>query len=279
MTETASGVTCIIPTHSRPDFLGEAIDSVLRQTVTPARIIVVSDIECSDSEHVVAERAEANPVPLVYVTRKGRPGASASRNAGAAQAGTELLAFLDDDDVWEPDYLASALPLLSRGSTAATVSSFYRFDGSGKTGENHPREGQTAESAFRRSPVVTGSTIVIRASAFLVLSGYDEDLPVMNDTDFFLRFLENGFSYVVLRQPLVGVRKHAGGQLTDNTRRRFDGGWEFIRKHEKKFGWRAARPRKYYQYRMLWRMKDASAVERGKALLNILLFLSRSPRS
>ena len=47
-------VSCIIPTHGRPDFLREALDSVLSQTLLPAEILVVSDDGNEESAAVEA---------------------------------------------------------------------------------------------------------------------------------------------------------------------------------------------------------------------------------
>ena len=97
----------IIPTHNRPTYLVEAIDSVLAQTVQDFEVIVVDD-------------ASEPPVPLhedprVRVVRRDTAGGPAqARNDGVGRASGEYLAFLDDDDWYEPNRLQVALEGLER---------------------------------------------------------------------------------------------------------------------------------------------------------------------
>lgn len=267
-----SGVTCVIPTHGRPDFLAEAIASVSAQTHAPSRLIVVSDDDSAETTAVVASASAASPFPIELVHRTtGSAGASASRNLGAELATTELVAFLDDDDLWNADHLERGIAALEAEDTDASVAAFYRFTADGRTGETHPEPGQSAADAFARSPGVTGSTLLVRRAVFQKLGGYDAALPVNNDTDFFLRFLQAGCSYAVVDDTTVGVRKHGQGQLTDNSPHRVAGGWLFIDKHKGSFPKGAAQARKFGQHRMAWRIRPARPATRAKALAGMLL--------
>ncbi|WP_420096244.1 glycosyltransferase [Brevibacterium sediminis] len=277
--DVTAQVSCIIPTHGRPEYLAEAIESVMNQTVPPREIIVVSDDDNIATENTVDALGKASSIPLLFLRRTDGPrGASASRNLGAQNASGSLFAFLDDDDVWEPDYLAQAVSLLSDEAVDAAVTPFYRFTSNGVVGETRPKPHLSAREAFVQSPGVTGSTLVITSAAFTSLSGYDESLPVMNDTDLFLRFLLAHHSYSVCDRPLVGVRKHGSGQLTDNSPRRVAGGWLFINKHRHRFDAATVRPRLYWQYRMLWRSAGSSATDRARALAGMALHYRPSER-
>lgn len=270
----APSVSCVVPTHGRPEFLAAALSSVLKQSYLPVEIVVVSDDEdVSASEAVVNAASDGADVPIRLVRRAhGEPGASGSRNLGAHQAQGELLAFLDDDDIWEPEHLASAVALLANRQVDAVVSPFYRFSTSGRSTTTTPSEALTARDAFVRSPGVTGSTLVIRADVFALLGGYDVALPVMNDIDLFLRFLLAGHEYAVAPEPTVGVRKHDSGQLTDNSPRRVAGGWAFLEKHRGAFATQDVSPRLHWQYRMLWRTRPKNPIVRLRALVGMLRY-------
>ncbi|MEF2977452.1 glycosyltransferase family 2 protein [Subtercola sp. YIM 133946] len=278
-TERFVDVTCVIPTHGRPHFLESAVESVAAQSALPSRLVIVSDDVDPESASFVASLSTSMVIDSQFVRREGVPGASASRNRGAAEATTEYLAFLDDDDLWTPDYLEAAMTVFEDRSVDAVVSSLYRFRDGSRLDESHPREGLNAEDVFRSSPTVTGSSLVIRREYFNKLGGYDPGLPVLNDTDFFLRFLSSGGTYAVIDSANVGVRKHSQGQLTDNSPRRIDGGWLFLKKHQADFPRAAARPRKYWQYRMMWRSKGASITVKAKALAGMAVNWSTAPNS
>lgn len=96
----------ILPTHDRRELLREAIDSVLSQTCADWELIVVDD---ASREPVREEELLqwAGPRARLIALDTSRGGAGA-KSAGAAVARGQLLAFLDDDDLWQPTYLESA---------------------------------------------------------------------------------------------------------------------------------------------------------------------------
>jgi len=244
---SAPAVDCVIPTHGRPDYLREALGSVLAQTCPPASVTVVSDDADPGSRRVVAELAAGSPTTdVAFVHRDtGAPGASASRNRGAERGVAPVLAFLDDDDTWEPGYLERALARLTDDRVDAVVTAVQRFSAAGPGVVKVPVAGLDPRGAFRRHPGATGSNIVLTRGAFDAVGGFDPALPVQNDRDFFLRLLLQGCTYAVEEQALVGVRQHGDGRLTDGTARRADGILLLDAKHGPRFGWWDRRPVRY----------------------------------
>ncbi len=84
--------TCVIPTFNQKDFLAEAIDSALAQTV-PCEIIVVNDGSTDGSRFILDEYADR--VKVIHQVNKGLPSA---RNTGIMNATGELILMLDSDD-------------------------------------------------------------------------------------------------------------------------------------------------------------------------------------
>ncbi|MGE0830828.1 MAG: glycosyltransferase family 2 protein, partial [Hyphomonadaceae bacterium] len=89
-------VSVVIPAHDRPEYLVQALDSVMSQTHQPDEIIVVDDASSVDLMSV----ALSYPREIRFVRQQAKKGANAARNAGAALATSDLIAFLDDDDIW-----------------------------------------------------------------------------------------------------------------------------------------------------------------------------------
>lgn len=224
-------ISCVIPTHARPDFLETALRSVLRQSVPPHEVIVVSDVDDADSDALCRRLGDTTDIPVRFVRNHGR-GASSSRNAGAAAAAGALLAFLDDDDYWLDDHLEGTTAALAAERADLGVSWLTMFREGGAAPGLHIPAGLGARDVVADNPGVTGSNIVVTKSAFDSIGGFDPELPVKNDGDFFFRLLASGRTYAVNQRATVMQRKHSSGQLTGRTEFRAAGLDRYLAKHE-----------------------------------------------
>ena len=84
------GGACVMPTHRRPNWLGEALASPLAQTRLPDEIFVVDDEGSAAAAEVVAKQAIRTRVPVHYLVHRDGRGPSTSRNHGARAASSEL---------------------------------------------------------------------------------------------------------------------------------------------------------------------------------------------
>ena len=100
-------VAVVMPAWNAARFIEEALRSILDQTVPPATIVVVDDGSTDDT----AARAAAMD-PCVKVVRREHAGVGTARTAGVALTTTELVAFLDADDVWLPRKLEHQLAMM-----------------------------------------------------------------------------------------------------------------------------------------------------------------------
>jgi len=174
-------VSVIIPTYKRPDTLGRAIESVLKQTYAEIEIIVVDDNdekslyrkETSD----FMERYSPNP-QVIYLHHKNNKGASAARNTGIAHSKAKYIAFLDDDDEFLPRKIEKQLTLIEQrdNSWGAVYSNFSRKTG----GEINYISSNTAEGNLvldlflRKTDFAAGSTLLIKRYILEELNGFDE---------------------------------------------------------------------------------------------------------
>lgn len=95
----------IIPTHRRATLLSRALSSIAQQTLSSIHeIIVISDCDDENTDAVCRQLLKSSDT---YVRRSGAPGPSLSRNIGISMAKGEVVLFLDDDDAWHPELLAS----------------------------------------------------------------------------------------------------------------------------------------------------------------------------
>jgi len=121
-------VSIIIPNYNHARFIGDAIQSVLDQTYEDYEIIVVDDGSTDNSREIVEKFG--NKVHYIWQENQGLPGA---RNTGLKAAVGEVVALLDADDQYEPDYLEELVSFLETNPEVDVVYCRARFmDENGK---------------------------------------------------------------------------------------------------------------------------------------------------
>lgn len=208
-------VTVVIPTWNRSALVAEAIRSVLQQTYRDFEIVVCDDGSTDDT----AARVSAFGPPVRYLRQahSGYPGSP--RNLGIEAAGGELIAFLDDDDLWERDKLARQVELIDRdGLDLVYTDRRFRFgDGSPSTLAVTP----APTSPDRLLDVVlegqfpTICTALVRRTVLRRIEGFDESLATAEDLDLWLRLAPIARAGRV-PEPLVIVRRREGS-LSDRS--------------------------------------------------------------
>jgi len=198
-------VAAIIPTCGRA-FLAEALSSIEHQTRTADEIIVVADGPCSSIDHMNAQ--------VRLVSLPSCRGAAAARNAGAQVARHDWLAFLDDDDCWLPRYIESALDAASKANADVVCTSFVAADGDVVTPEKDAPVDLANADFISRNPGFRASNLLIRASVFAAVGGFDETLRALHDVDLGLRLARAAVRYAQVAERLVMYRKHDGSRIS-----------------------------------------------------------------
>jgi hypothetical protein len=119
-------VRVVIPTYNRAKLIGDAVRSVLFQTLTDFEIIAVDDESMDDTEHVI-QNLTAQDARVRYL-RNPHGGAAVTRNAAIQYPGTFMyVAFLDSDDVWvDPDHLQIAVTTFTNNPEVSFL--FARYE-------------------------------------------------------------------------------------------------------------------------------------------------------
>ena len=97
--QSPSLISVIVPTCDRPGLLLQAIESITLQTYRPIEIIIC------DNGLVPVNQKALEPYDINYYYISPRVGASKARNFGVERSNGRFLAFLDDDDTWDKDFL------------------------------------------------------------------------------------------------------------------------------------------------------------------------------
>ena len=115
-------ISVIIPLYNKARYIERAIFSVLKQTYQDYEIIIVDDGSTDGSADIVKS---INDERIRYVWQENS-GPGAARNKGIALSLGEIIAFLDADDEWEPEFFSSGVDILNRFQHIAFVSFDYR---------------------------------------------------------------------------------------------------------------------------------------------------------
>lgn len=180
-------VSVVVPTHSRPDTLAEALASVSAQTFTDYEIIVVSNgesLEMRRRSEAIAGLAKAR----WYALPDGN--VSAARNFGVTEAGGNWIAFLDDDDIWLPHKLERQVAAATDSGADLVACDYVEFHADGREVRRAPRliAGWTYTKALSHQCWwALPSGVLARKVAFDAAGGFDPDMRFCEDNDMWRR--------------------------------------------------------------------------------------------
>jgi glycosyltransferase involved in cell wall biosynthesis len=113
-------ISVIIPAYRAAQTIAATVRSILQQTVRPDEILIIDDGSPDDIAAPVAPFASN-----VTLIRQANAGVAEARNRGLAAARGELIAFLDADDLWEPQKLNKQLQILQDYPSVGLVAGRY----------------------------------------------------------------------------------------------------------------------------------------------------------
>lgn len=215
--EVEVDVSVIIPCYNSERTIRRAIASVRAQGLDGIEIVVVDDGSSDDTCRVAQE---ADP-DIRLVDLPVNSGVSHARNAGLAVARGRYVAFLDADDEWLPGKLERQLAVLRASSSVGLVATAAEMidEDEQRREPVFPRAnvavtGTEAWRALLAYPFVLTSAVLARADVLHRVGGFDENLPVGEDQDLWIRVaLASEIAYV----DAVLVLKHERAQSLSNS--------------------------------------------------------------
>jgi glycosyltransferase involved in cell wall biosynthesis len=186
-------ISVVMPAYNTAHLIAASLDSVFQQTFRDFEVVVVNDgsPDTPQLEKVLEHYLRTSPEKMVYIRQENKRAAGA-RNTAITRARGEFLAFLDSDDSWSPDHLASQMKLFAEDPTL----DFVYCNGLSVGNQYRPREFMqrcpsqgTADFAalvVERCQIPV-STVVVRKRAIVRAGMFDETLPRCDDYDMWLR--------------------------------------------------------------------------------------------
>lgn len=172
-------ISIVIPLYNKEGQIAHTLQSVFTQTFQNFEIVIVDDGSTDNSVEEV-EKFDDSRIRLIHQTNAG---VSAARNRGIEEASGELIAFLDADDVWMPEYLATQYGLYQKYPECSVYACNYEFrDSEGKVTptiiRKLPFEGEDGilsnyfEVASCSHPPICSISIMVKKTAIQAIGGF-----------------------------------------------------------------------------------------------------------
>ena len=203
-------VSVVIPAFNYAHYLPQAIASVLAQTHGTLELLLVDDGSTDGTRAVVAAITD----PRLRYLAQENAGLSAARNTGIREARHPFIAFLDADDLWKPDFLATVLRQFAAlpEEFTAVATGTIRMDASGQPStvpgynSSHTRELTVRDFCLRNQPL--SSSIVLKRHVFAECGGFDTTLRSSEDREMWIRLTARGHRFYLLGEPRACIRRH-----------------------------------------------------------------------
>lgn len=194
-------VSIIIPVYNREFELKRSINSAINQNFSSLEIIVIDDNSDINIEKIIHK---FNSNKIIYLRNDKNMGVSFSRNIGIKKAKGNLIAFLDSDDEWLKDKLQLQIEYLNN-TNYRIVHTEEIWIRNGKRVNPKKRHKKSGGNIFIPSLdlcLMSPSSIIMKKEIFDIYGMFDENLPVCEDYDLWLRITskeEVGF----IEKPLI----------------------------------------------------------------------------
>lgn len=226
-------VSVVIATYNMAGYLPLAVRSALDQTYRDIEVLIVDDGSTDGTRNRVEPLLDD---PRVRYLQQKNGGQAVAKNHGVRESRGDYVAFLDADDIWEPEKLELQMPLFVRSARTGVVFSRLAYiDESGarlRVADNELFRGRVTGPLLIRNFIGFGSCVV-RKACFDRLGGFDETIGMGIDYDLWLRF-SSEYEFDFVDRPLLRYRVWSG-QMSNNCRKRYVSGISIMRRFLKRF--------------------------------------------
>ncbi len=207
-------ISVIIPTYNRASMVVEAVESVLAQEMVDFELIVIDDGSSDETE----EKLSVYNSRLSYY-RQENAGVAAARNRGLEVSKAPLVSFLDSDDLWLPKKLGTQHKFMQDHPEVWICQTEEIWLRKGRRVNPKRHHQKVSGDIFQRSLdlcLVSPSAVMLRRELFEKVGYFDEELPVAEDYDLWLRVAVD-HQVELLPDPLVIKRGGHSDQLSSRS--------------------------------------------------------------
>lgn len=192
-TQGSARLSIVLPTYNRNRELEEAVESILRQTYSDIELIVVDDGSKIPVSEAVSD-VSFDAIERVEIIRHAEnSGANVARNTGIRAATGEYIAFLDDDDRWQPEKAERVIDTFdSVDPEVGVVYTGKRVEGIGNASVKRPtKHGNVMKDLLTGENFGQFSSVAVRSDVLGDAGLPDERFPAWQDREWFFRLAQH----------------------------------------------------------------------------------------
>ena len=225
-------VSIIVPVYNVEKYITETMDCVIRQTYPLWELLLVEDGSSDNTVSVIEEylkKTEEKRIRLIC--QPSNMGAARARNRGLQEARGRYIAYLDADDLWEPEKLEKELAFMEEKNAAFAFTGYEFADerGKGLGKVVHVPATLTYKEALKNTTIFT--TTVMFDTAKIEKTMLEMPVIKSEDTALWWKVLRNGYVAYGLDENLVKYRR-VGKSLSSNKLVAIKRIWNLYRKAE-----------------------------------------------
>lgn len=199
-------VAAVVPLYNGRAFILDALASIRAQSWPAVEIVVVDDGSSDEGAALVAEHC-----PEARLIRQENGGEAAARNRGIAEARSDFIALLDQDDLWHPRKLERQMALLLGPPALDWVLARQEIVPLQEPGADWVRP----DFLGRPLPGYLPGCLLARRSAFERVGPFRTDIAIGSDTDWFFRAADAGLATAMHEEVLLTRRIHGANASRD----------------------------------------------------------------
>lgn len=199
-------VSIIMPSYNTGRFINETIESVLAQSYVNWELIIVDDCSTDNTDVIVSEFL--NDSRIRYIKNEKNSGAAVSRNRALKEAKGKWIAFLDSDDLWEPDKLENQISFMNDNGYHFSYTNYIEIDENSKPNGKSVTGPKRVTKRGMYNYCWIGCLTVMYNSEVIGLIQI-EDIKKNNDYAIWLKVCKKANCYL-LDETLAKYRKRSG---------------------------------------------------------------------
>lgn len=226
-------VSIITPMYKGADFVGDTIESVLKQTYTNWEMIVVDDCSPDDGAGIKVVKRYTDP-RIKLIESKVNKGSSGARNIALREAKGQYIALLDSDDMWPEEYLASHIKYLHDHGATIVYGAVQHIEEKSKEniGSPFPRAKRiNYQGLLKICPICPSATVYDAGRCGVYY--FNEALGSMRDDYAYWLAMLKEVPWAYYNKSVVILYRVRLGSATGNKKKTISSQWKVLRQGER----------------------------------------------
>lgn len=198
-----------MPAYNSEKYITQAIESILNQSYANWELLIINDCSTDSTEKII-KRYQAQDKRIKLITLGKNKGVANARNIGMQNAKGNYIAFLDSDDIWQPEKLQRQIQMLESNDAYITYTEYLIIDETGQTiKKRRVKETLHFKDLLKENSIIFSSVVCKKAS---ITNKYFKSEWYHEDYVFLLDLAKEGKTFKGINESLMQYRVHKSGR-------------------------------------------------------------------